>query len=117
MKSSVKVILAALALSTAAFVSTGSAQEQKKGRGGGGLTVERIEQAVGTLSAEQKTKIEGIIAKAREAMQGAQGDQDKMREIGTKQRADIRAVLTADQQKKFDEMPQGGKGGGKKKNQ
>ncbi|MBI5769718.1 MAG: hypothetical protein HZA93_18225 [Verrucomicrobia bacterium] len=115
MKSSVKVILAALALSTAAFVSTGSAQE-KKGRGGGGMNVERIEQAVGSLSAEQKTKIEGIIAKARESMQGAQGDQDKMREVMTKQRADIRAVLTPEQQKKFDEMPQGGRGGGKKKN-
>lgn len=116
MKSSVKVILAALAISTAAFVSTGSAQEQKKGRGGG-MTVERLEQAVGSLSAEQKTKIEGIIAKAREAMQGAQGDQEKMREVMTKQRADIRAVLTPEQQKKYDDMPQGGKGGGKKKNQ
>jgi Spy/CpxP family protein refolding chaperone len=114
MKSSVKVILAALALSTAAFVSTGSAQE-KKGRGGG-MSVERLEQAVGSLTAEQKTKIEGIIAKSREAMQGAQGDQEKMREVMTKQRADIRAVLTAEQQKKFDDMPQGGKGG-KKKNQ
>jgi Spy/CpxP family protein refolding chaperone len=110
-----KLLLTAVAISALAFVSTSSAQE-KKGKGGG-MNVERIEQAVGTLSAEQKTKIEGIIAKSREAMQGAQGDQDKMREIGTKQRADIRAVLTPEQQKKFDEMPQGrgGNGGGKKK--
>ena len=108
MKNIIKMTIAALAISAAAFVSTASAQEKKKGKGGG-MTVDRIEQAVGTLSADQKTKIEAIIAKGREDAQGAQGDQGKMREIMTKQRADIRAVLTPDQQKKFDEMPQGGK--------
>ena len=110
MKNIIKMTIAALAISAAAFVSTASAQEGKKGKGkGGGMSVDRIEQAVGTLSADQKTKIEAIIAKGREDAQGAQGDQGKMREIMTKQRADIRAVLTPDQQKKFDEMPQGGK--------
>ena len=120
MKSVAKFLLTALAISALAFVSTSSAQDQKKGGGkgkGGGLTIEAIEQAVGTLTADQKTKIEAIMAKARTDREGAAGDADKMREIGTKQRADIRAVLTADQQKKFDEMPQGGRGGGKKKQQ
>ena len=109
MKSFVKVILTAVALSALAFVSNASAQDKKgggKGKGGG-LTIEAIETAVGTLSAEQKTKIEAIMAKSREDRTAAVGDADKMREIGTKQRADIRAVLTAEQQKKFDEMPQG----------
>lgn len=117
---SVKVILSVLALSAVAFVSTSSAQEKGKGgKGGrGGLTIERVEEAVGALTAEQKTKIEAILAKQREATQGlGQDDMEKRREIGTKARADIRAVLTAEQQTKFDALPQGGKGGGQKKKQ
>ena len=111
---SLKVIVSVIALSIASAPLTQAADGGGKGGRGGGMNVERIEQAVGTLSADQKTKIEAVLAKSREAMQGAQGDQAKMREIGTKQRTDIRAVLTAEQQKKFDEMPQGGRGGKKK---
>ena len=121
--------LVCVAVAAAAMFSTTllQAQDQKKGRGGGmGLTVERIEQAVGSLSSEQKTKIEAVIAKQREQMQALQNASQeergaKMREIMQAGRTEIRAVLTPEQQKKFDEMPtgrgQGGGGSGKKKNQ
>jgi len=36
----------------------------------------------------------------------------KFMAMRTKDRADIRALLTPDQQTKFDAMPQGGRGGG-----
>ncbi len=113
MKSILKVLVAALAISATAFVSTATAQEKGKGKGAA-LTVERIEQAVGSLTADQKTKIEAVLAKAREAMKAAGQDADKRREGAAKQRADVRALLNAEQQKKFDDMSQGGKGGGKK---
>lgn len=121
-----KLLVVAIAFAAVFSTSILQAQDQKKGRGGGGMgmTVERIEEAVGQLSAEQKTKIEGILAKVREQMQGLQGAsqedrQAKMREIMQSSRTQIRAVLTPEQQKKYDEMPQGrGQGGGgKKKNQ
>lgn len=120
-----KLLVVAIAFAAVFSTSFLQAQDQKKGRGGGmGMTVERIEEAVGKLSAEQKTKIEGILAKVREQMQGLQGAsqedrQAKMREIMQSSRTQIRAVLTPEQQKKYDEMPQGrGQGGGgRKKNQ
>ena len=105
------------------------AQDEKKGRGGRGggmmMTVERLEEAVGKLSAEQKTKIEAILAKVREQMQGLQNAsqedrQAKMREIMQSSRTEIRAVLTPEQAKKYDEMAAQGRGqggGGRKKNQ
>ena len=116
---SAKILLSVLALSVSAFVTTGSAQE-KKGRGQ--MTPEAritmIEEAVGKLSAEQKTKITAILEKSAKDM--AAIPQEERREKGQAIREasnkEVRAVLTADQQAKFDAMPQGGKGGGKKKN-
>jgi Spy/CpxP family protein refolding chaperone len=121
-----KVLVVAIAFAAVFSTSLLQAQSQKKGRGGGmGMTVERIEEAVGKLSAEQKTKIEGILAKVREQMQGLQGAsqedrQAKMREIMQSSRTQIRAVLTPEQAKKYDEMASQGRGqggGGRKKNQ
>lgn len=121
-----KLLVVAIAFAAVFSTSLLQAQDQKKGRGGGmGMTVERIEEAVGKLSAEQKTKIEGILAKVREQMQGLQGAsqedrQAKMREIMQSSRTQIRAVLTPEQAKKYDEMAAQGRGqggGGKKKNQ
>lgn len=104
--------------------------QEKKGRGPGGgrggLTIEAVETAVGTLTADQKTKITAIIEKANKARQELMGAGDpqqnvgKMQEINTTMRSEIRALLTAEQQAKFDEMPQGrgqGRGQGKKKGQ
>jgi Spy/CpxP family protein refolding chaperone len=111
--------------STTTLLQAQEGQKGKGGRGGGMMSIERLEEAVGKLSADQKTKIEAVLAKQREAMQGMQNlsqeeRQAKMREAGQKFRTEIRAILTAEQQKKFDEMPQGrgqGGGGGKKKDQ
>lgn len=112
-----KIILTLLAFGLAAFASTLNAAE-KKGKGGGmnpDAMVERLDQAV-TLTADQKTKIKDIYAKNMEKMRDAQG-QDR-RAVMQAQRDEIRAVLTPEQQKKFDDMPQrGGKGGKGKKDQ
>lgn len=124
--------LIVLAVALAAMFSTTTllqAQDEKKGRGGRGggmmMTVERLEEAVGKLSAEQKTKIEAILAKVREQMQGLQNASQedrraKMTEIMQASRTEIRAVLTPEQAKKYDEMAAQGRGqggGGRKKNQ
>ena len=81
------------------------------------LTVERIEAAVGTLTDDQKTKIGDLLKKAGSDMQALrdgggdpQTNRPKMQEINKKLHDDIRAVLTADQQAKFDAMPQPGRG-------
>lgn len=93
--------------------------QEKKGRGMGSpeQQIERIEQAVGSLSAEQKTKLKGIYAKMAEKMQAIPQDErrEKGMELMRSVRAEVRAVLTAEQQKKFDDMPQGW-GGRKKEN-
>jgi len=110
-----KVIATAVALGLAS-ASVAQAQE-KKGRGNMSpeQRIEQIEQAVGSLSADQKSKITAIYAKLAENMKG--GDREKMGEMTQAARKDVRAVLTPEQQKKFDDMPQrGGGGGGKKKN-
>jgi Spy/CpxP family protein refolding chaperone len=113
------------------------AEGRKGGKGGGGRAamfspeerIAQIEKAVGTLTDDQKAKIKDIMAKQREEMQsmrgkgGGGGDREaaraKMQEMQKANRDQIRAVLTPEQQKKFDEMPadggrRGGKGGKKK---
>jgi Spy/CpxP family protein refolding chaperone len=110
-----KLFLCVMAFAAIVSTSLLNAQEEKKGkggRGGGMMTVERLEEAVGKLSAEQKTKIEAIYAKAREQAQGLSQEerQTKGREINQAARIEVRALLTPEQQKKFDEIPQGGRG-------
>jgi Spy/CpxP family protein refolding chaperone len=108
---SIKVLIAALALGVA---STPVLQAQEKK---GGMTAEqqiaRIEEAVGSLTADQKKKIEAIMAKGREEMKNA--SKEERGGMMKKQRDEIRGVLTPEQQKKYDAMPQGG--GKKKKDQ
>jgi Spy/CpxP family protein refolding chaperone len=136
MKKSLKLLVTVLALGVMTSVPALRAQDgqispaegggKKGGKGGGrqmpspAQQVERIEQAVGTLSAEQKTKITEIITKSRSDMEALPREErrGKGMEIMKAQRDAIRAVLTADQQKKFDDMPApGGPGGpgGKKR--
>ena len=110
-----KALVCAIAAFAVASTSVINAQE-KKGRGAQTpeQRIERLETAVGTLTAEQKKKITDIYAKSAEKMANASQE-----ERGTMMQAvqkEVRAVLTAEQQAKFDAMPQGGKGGGKKKN-
>ena len=133
MKSFVKVLISVLALGVMASAPMLRAQEEKappaeggkKGGGGKGRgqmspeqRIAAIEEAVGTLTAEQKTKITAILEKAGKDMMALSQEErrEKGREIMTASNKDIRAVLTAEQQTKFDAMPpMGGKGGGKKK--
>ena len=75
----------------------------------------RLDEAV-TLTADQKTKVTDIYKKMADQI-GALAQEDrrtKGQDIRTATNAEIRALLTPDQQKKFDAMPQGrGPGGGK----
>lgn len=128
----------------ALFVAGVQAQDQKapsegrRGKGGqeqGGrgqmmspeARVEQLDKAL-TLTEEQKTKIKDIYTKAGEEMRAAMkdggGDRDaartKMMERMRATRDQVRALLTDEQKKKFDEMPQrgggdqGGRGRGKR---
>ena len=100
----------------------------KKGGKGGGrgmqMTPEqqiaRLEEAVGTLTADQKTKITAVYEKAAKDMQAVPQEERraKMPEMMAATRKEVRALLTDEQAKKFDDMPmpgRGGPGGGKKK--
>ena len=80
--------------------------------------ITRIEEAVGSLSAEQKTKITAIYGKLAKDLQAIPQEErrEKGGELMMASRKEVRAVLTAEQQAKFDAMPQGGRGGGRKKN-
>jgi Spy/CpxP family protein refolding chaperone len=80
--------------------------------------IARLEEAVGKLSDDQKTKITALYAKQREKMRGMRDDQSapedrraKMEEMMKSMRAEIRALLTPEQQAKFDAMPPPGPGG------
>ena len=106
-----KSLICAIASFAIASTSLVNAQE-KKGRGAQTpeQRIERIETAVGTLTADQKKKITDIYAKSAEKL--ASATQENRGEIMAAINKDVRAVLTPDQAKKFDEMPQGGRGGG-----
>jgi Spy/CpxP family protein refolding chaperone len=120
-----KFLVSAAAISVLFSTSLLQAQDQKKKEGQGGgrsmptaeQQIERIEQAVGTLSADQKTKLKGIYAKTAEKLQAIPQEErrEKGMEIYQATRKEVRAVLTPEQQKKYDEMPQGRGQGGKKK--
>jgi Spy/CpxP family protein refolding chaperone len=138
MKSSLRNLLAVLALGAAVLPVVSVAQdapppEKQRGPGGpgggrGGMMtpeqqVERLDQAL-ALTAEQKTKITAIIKEQAAAMQAipAEERRDKMAEMRKAIQEKIRATLTPEQMKKFDDMPPAGGGrggpggpGGKKK--
>jgi Spy/CpxP family protein refolding chaperone len=98
-------------------------QRGKGGRGRGGqmmspeARVEQLDKAL-TLTDDQKTKIKDIYTKAaddmRAAMKDANGDREaaraKMMDMMKATRDQVRALLTDEQKKKFDEMPQRGAG-------
>jgi Spy/CpxP family protein refolding chaperone len=111
---SLKAILSAIAFAVA-FSAPMQAQE-KKGAMTAEQQIERIEAAVGSLTKAQKDKITAIVSKTAESMKEIPKEERKEKggALQKKSREDIRAVLTPEQQAKFDAMPQGG--GGKKKN-
>lgn len=57
------------------------------------------------LTDEQQTKLAEIRKTGAEQLKAAVGDRPKMREIVQKQHDDVRAMLTPEQQTKFDAMP------------
>ena len=106
------VALCTAALSTVPMMAQG---------GGGGMrmtTADRVaalDKAV-TLTDDQKTKITAIYDADQKKMQDLFQSQDpdmrtKMQAMRTDENKQIRALLTPDQQTKFDAMPQRGRGG------
>lgn len=85
--------------------------DRKKGGGrfGPEQQINRMKEAGIDLTADQEAKIKAIYAKLADVP--AEERRSKMQET----RDQVRAVLTAEQQAKFDAMPRGGPGGGKKK--
>lgn len=68
------------------------------------------------LTDEQQAKLAEIRKAGAEQLKVAVGDRPKMREIAQKQRDEVRAMLTPEQQAKFDAMPAAaGAGKGKAK--
>jgi Spy/CpxP family protein refolding chaperone len=132
--SRIRLLLAAVVLSASTLAAQGGQGGPPPGgmgggRGGmggqGGMMGRQNEMLFKdiTLTAAQQAKVDSIQAKGREEMmammQSGGQDRSALREVmmqaRAKQMADIRAVLTADQQTTFDknvaEMPQGPGGG------
>jgi len=106
-----------IAISLVALVLVASSPlqaQQKKGQTTPEQQIERIETAVGSLSADQKAKITDIFAKSREEMRAVPKEERKAKspDMMKKQRDAIRAVLTDEQKAKYDAMS---KQGAKKK--
>jgi periplasmic protein CpxP/Spy len=131
MKSTLKVVLSLLALGLVAGAPIARAQDQTppaqapKGPGGGGGRfmspedrVKQLDEAL-KLTDDQKTKITDLLKTQQEKGQALRADQSmsredrraKMMEIGKATQDGIRALLTPDQQTKFDALPQPGRGG------
>lgn len=130
MKTSLRQFITVLAMGAAVLPVVSIAQEappaEKRGPGGPGgpgggrgrmtpeLQTERLSEAL-ALTAEQKTKITAIHKEQAAAMAAIpQAERrEKMPEMMKATREKIRATLTPEQMKKFDEMPPmgGGRGG------
>ena len=130
MKNTIRVIVAAAALASAV-----PAYAQGGGGGGGGMQMSPADRAARqkemlfkdiTLTAAQSAKVDTIMLQAGAKQQGAMmaarnggGDMASMRESMQKMNAErndaLKALLTDEQKKKFDEnvaaMPQGRRGG------
>ena len=131
MKTTLRLLAAVAVLAVAA-----PAYAQGGMGGGGGMGQMSPEQRMArqkeqlfsgiTLTAEQTTKVDSILTggmkkqqEMMQAMRGGGGDmagmRDAMQKMNTERNDAIKAVLTDDQKKKFDEnlanMPQGRRGG------
>lgn len=123
MKNSVKAFLTitTLGLALAAIPTVNAQQGPGKGRGPSvEERVKSIDEAV-KLTDDQKTKVTDLLKKQQEQMQALRKDESLSREdrrskiesIMKETTAAIRAVLTSEQQPKFDAMPRPGRGGPK----
>jgi periplasmic protein CpxP/Spy len=103
-------LAAALVLGSATVVSAqggGAPPQGQPGRGPNRM-MEMLFKDI-TLTDAQKTKVDSIMGAYREQMMAiprgpdaTDADRAKRQELSKKQQTDIRAVLTADQQKTFD---------------
>lgn len=112
-----------LVLAAVVFVApTVSAQGGGAGGRGAGRGMAALMANI-TLTADQQVKVDSITAKYRQEMMAMRGGgppdsttMAKFREMTNKQYDEIRAVLTEEQQKVFDEnrknLPTGRRGGG-----
>lgn len=143
MKSSLKTFLAVAVLTSAVVPSLSIAEDKPTappaeggqrgpggpGGGGGGQRgggrmnpeqqIARLEEGVGKLTDDQKTKLTALYTAQREKMR-AMRDQEagtpeerraKMDEAMKAMRSEVRALLTPEQQTKFDALPPMGPGG------
>ncbi|MEO7414209.1 MAG: hypothetical protein ABIZ81_12720 [Opitutaceae bacterium] len=118
---SFKTLIAAAVLGLAILPAISFAQPPAGGGQGGGrrgqtpeVQMTALEEAVGKLSADQKTKIMAIYTKSAADMQAmAQEDRrgPKAQEMRMATQKEIRALLTPEQATKFDAMPPPGRGG------
>jgi Spy/CpxP family protein refolding chaperone len=114
------MIIRKLLLSAVAFaaISTTSLVFAQQGKGGGGKASEaamaRLEPLA--LTAAQKTKVQAILAKSAADLAALPQEERRTKggELRQASNKEIRALLTPDQQKKFDALPP--MTGGKKKN-
>ena len=109
---SLKVLISVITLGLVAAVSSASAAEGKgKGQQSPEQQVANLEQAVGSLTADQKSKITAVYANAQQAQRAIPKEERKEKgaALMQKTRGEVRALLTPDQQAKFDKMGAGGK--------
>ncbi len=106
-------------------IGTSAMSFAQGGPGGGRMgrtpeaQLEALKAAVTGITADQSTKIMAIYtasSKKSDSIRTAAGDDmqsafPKMQAVRTEASAKVKALLTADQQKQFDAMPQGGRGG------
>lgn len=82
--------------------------------------VEQLKTQITGITADQETKLKAVYAAAavrQDSLMKAIGDdfgsmREKMAPLRAAQTAKVKAILTADQQKAFDAIPQRGFGGG-----
>ena len=117
MKKLLFVCLFVIAAGTATFAQGGQGRTPA-------AQLERLKGAVTGITADQETKILAIYTaqtKSSDSIRAAAGDDmqsafPKMQAVRTAGSAKIKALLTADQQKQFDAIPQRGPGGGAPRN-
>jgi Spy/CpxP family protein refolding chaperone len=94
-----RLIVAAAAV---VFATTG---QLARAQGGGGDHVTRTQAALFsgiTLTDAQRAKVDSIAGAYRASAGGASADRQQMRESRQREVADLRSVLTSDQQPQFD---------------
>ena len=134
MKTSPKLILSLLALGLCALAPATRAAEQSTVEVAPQVTPEKpqnpragkqLKKAVEArdkalveklkLTTEQQEKLAALRKGQAEEVKAAQGDRAKMRELLVSSHAQVRALLTPEQQKEFDAMPPEGRAGKKAK--